>query len=123
MRGQLWGAVALVRGLGLAGGLAGCGGPRGFYASDPPRIPLGGSFTVAPGGDVVVYGVRSKRCGMQPPAFAAAAGEMLAGADSQGPSDGRSEERRVGKECVSTCISRWSQHLSKKKQQIQTTTT
>src|SRR3546814_15971704 len=22
--------------------------------------------------------------------------------------DGRSEERRVGKECVSTCISRWS---------------
>src|SRR3546814_7475118 len=24
------------------------------------------------------------------------------------PSDGRSEERRVGKECVSTCRSRWS---------------
>src|SRR3546814_14783453 len=28
---------------------------------------------------------------------------------------GRSEERRVGKECVSTCRSRWSQHHYKKK--------
>src|SRR3546814_14317922 len=28
---------------------------------------------------------------------------------------GRSEERRVGKECVSTCRSRWSPHLLKKK--------
>src|SRR3546814_13614430 len=27
----------------------------------------------------------------------------------------RSEERRVGKECVSTCISRWSQYNKKKK--------
>src|SRR3546814_2356034 len=27
----------------------------------------------------------------------------------------RSEERRVGKECVSTCRSRWSPHNSKKK--------
>src|SRR3546814_14559625 len=31
----------------------------------------------------------------------------------------RSEERRVGKECVSTCRSRWSPHHSKKKQQTQ----
>src|SRR3546814_19294080 len=29
--------------------------------------------------------------------------------------DSRSEERRVGKECVSTCRSRWSQYRSKKK--------
>src|SRR3546814_19503349 len=29
---------------------------------------------------------------------------------------GRSEERRVGKECVSTCRSRWSPYDSKKKQ-------
>src|SRR3546814_13341708 len=29
--------------------------------------------------------------------------------------DNRSEERRVGKECVSTCRSRWSQYHSKKK--------
>src|SRR3546814_16987490 len=28
----------------------------------------------------------------------------------------RSEERRVGKECVSTCRSRWSQYHSKKQQ-------
>src|SRR3546814_11862854 len=28
----------------------------------------------------------------------------------------RSEERRVGKECVSTCRSRWSPYLSKKKE-------
>src|SRR3546814_13793968 len=28
----------------------------------------------------------------------------------------RSEERRVGKECVSTCSSRWSPYHSKKKQ-------
>src|SRR3546814_2511346 len=28
----------------------------------------------------------------------------------------RSEERRVGKECVSTCRSRWSTYLSKKKE-------
>src|SRR3546814_14148754 len=34
----------------------------------------------------------------------------------------RSEERRVGKECVSTCRSRWSQYHSKKKQNIKTTT-
>src|SRR3546814_1255264 len=75
MRRHCWSALALVLGLGLAGSLAGCGGPRGFYASDPPRIPLGGNFTVQPGQEVIVYGVRSKRCGMEPPAFEAAAGE------------------------------------------------
>src|SRR3546814_15352488 len=32
----------------------------------------------------------------------------------------RSEERRVGKECVSTCRSRWSPSHYKKKQQINT---
>src|SRR3546814_13069437 len=31
------------------------------------------------------------------------------------PPDTRSEERRVGKECVSTCRSRWSPYHSKKK--------
>src|SRR3546814_17397191 len=31
---------------------------------------------------------------------------------------GRSEERRVGKECVRTCRSRWSQSHYKKKQSI-----
>src|SRR3546814_16177351 len=32
-----------------------------------------------------------------------------------GPAALRSEERRVGKECVSTCKSRWSPSLSKKR--------
>src|SRR3546814_17736825 len=36
--------------------------------------------------------------------------------------DGRSEERRVGKECVSTCRSRWSPDHTKKKQTTQQTT-
>src|SRR3546814_11212722 len=38
------------------------------------------------------------------------------------PSGERSEERRVGKECVSTCRSRWSPYHSKKKQTILTIT-
>src|SRR3546814_13553610 len=32
-----------------------------------------------------------------------------------GPENARSEKRRVGKECVSTCKSRWSPYNSKKK--------
>src|SRR3546814_13160432 len=35
----------------------------------------------------------------------------------------RSEERRVGKECVSTCRSRWAPYHSKKKQHKKKTTT
>src|SRR3546814_15687674 len=35
----------------------------------------------------------------------------------------RSEERRVGKECVSTCRSRWSRNLEQKTFDIQTTHT
>src|SRR3546814_12468606 len=35
----------------------------------------------------------------------------------------RSEERRVGKECVSTCRSRWSPYHSKKKKQTLNITT
>src|SRR3546814_18093763 len=34
----------------------------------------------------------------------------------------RSEERRVGKECVSPCSSRWSSYLSKKNTQYNTST-
>src|SRR3546814_16472950 len=34
--------------------------------------------------------------------------------DLRNPAYGRSEERRVGKECVSTCRSRWSPSHSKK---------
>src|SRR3546814_15960723 len=35
----------------------------------------------------------------------------------------RSEERRVGKECVSTCRSRWSQYHSKKRDIVLLTNT
>src|SRR3546814_15010704 len=35
---------------------------------------------------------------------------------------GRSEERRVGKECVSTCSSRWSPYQSKKTPNLSPTT-
>src|SRR3546814_20083646 len=31
-------------------------------------------------------------------------------AEDRSPAEARSEERRVGKECVSTCRSRWSQY-------------
>src|SRR3546814_18918580 len=41
------------------------------------------------------------------------------GAEEERP---RSEERRVGKECVSTCRSRWSPYHSKQKSAIETTT-
>src|SRR3546814_11683886 len=48
----------------------------------------------------------------------AAGGERL-GAHDDGlharPADLRSDERRVGKECVSTCRSRWSPYHYKKK--------
>ena len=97
-------ALALVLSLGLGVGLAGCGGgPRGFYASDPPRIPLGGSFTIEPGQDVVVYGVRSQRCGMQPPAFETAAGEMFAGTGSQGPTVGEVYDAGTGQTVAVLC--------------------
>src|SRR3546814_3221814 len=36
------------------------------------------------------------------------AGEAVAREDGAGEGENRSEERRVGKECVSTCRSRWS---------------
>src|SRR3546814_11216552 len=40
------------------------------------------------------------------------------GAQADKPNKGRSEERRVGKECVSTCRSRWSPYHQKKKNQM-----
>src|SRR3546814_16596337 len=44
-----------------------------------------------------------------------AIGKTIAQPDRQKKRAPRSEERRVGKECVSTCRSRWSPNLSKKK--------
>src|SRR3546814_19712922 len=45
----------------------------------------------------------------------AAAAVQLVGPGGQVIPARRSEERRVGKECVSTCRSRWSPYPSKKK--------
>src|SRR3546814_18281208 len=43
-------------------------------------------------------------------------GQALADLEPEGGNTiGRSEERRVGKECVSTCSTRWSQEPYKKK--------
>jgi hypothetical protein len=100
MRGLRWSALALV----TAAGLAGCGtGPRGFYASDPPRIPLGGSFTIEPGQEVIVYGVRAQPCGMTPPTFETAAGEMFAGEGAQGPAVGQVYDAGTGQNVAVLC--------------------
>src|SRR3546814_12046470 len=79
----------------------------------------------APGGSTGLHRAQT-RCrasrqdgngGKRGPACLAAAGLF------QGPGLGavRSEERRVGKECVSTCRSRWSPYHSKKKEHNVTT--
>src|SRR3546814_13823862 len=44
-----------------------------------------------------------------------ASGSATSGSQTNVADMYRSEERRVGKECVSTCSSRWSPYLSKKK--------
>src|SRR3546814_14002332 len=69
--------------------------------SEPPRP-----------GEVTPSGTCSVPGGSSPPRPGAA---PVPG--TTGPSDpGRSEERRVGKECVSTCRSRWSPHHYTKKE-------
>src|SRR3546814_13471664 len=45
--------------------------------------------------------------------------EQEPAAQPEDASPARSEERRVGKECVSTCRSRWSPYHSKKKKKKQ----
>src|SRR3546814_18785009 len=57
--------------------------------------------------------VSAAAVGLDPPEHAAVS---CAGADLRGSQPHqRSEERRVGKECVSTCRTRWSPFHSKKK--------
>src|SRR3546814_11943141 len=53
--------------------------------------------------------------GQQRTAYLAVSYLRSAGRNQRQPE--RSEERRVGKECVSTCRSRWSPYHSKKKKQ------
>src|SRR3546814_4088255 len=66
------------------------------------------------GGDVVCVGLQRARIGLRQQVGTAQAfvvAEQLAHVLGH-----RSEERRVGKECVSTCRSRWSPYHEKKKQ-------
>ncbi|MGD1877482.1 MAG: hypothetical protein ACFB13_08275 [Kiloniellaceae bacterium] len=103
MRAHLKGASALAVAVVMLA-TAGCGGgPRGFYESGPPRIPAGGSFSIQPGQDVVIYGVRSKRCGMEPPTFETAAGEMFSGTGSQGPAVGEVYDAGIGQQVAVLC--------------------
>ncbi|WP_193370005.1 hypothetical protein [Pelagibius marinus] len=102
MKGLRWSAGALaVAGVVLA--TAGCGGPRGYYESGPPRVPAGGTFTIEPGQEVVVYGVRSKYCGMTPPTFETASQEMFSGEGSQGPATGQVYDAGIGQRVSVPC--------------------
>lgn len=102
MTGLRWSAGALaVAGMVLA--LAGCGGPRGYYESGPPRVPAGGSFSIEPGQEVVVYGVRSKYCGMEPPTFEAASQEMFSGQGAQAPAAGEIYDAGLGQRVSPPC--------------------
>src|SRR3546814_20776045 len=83
---------------------------------EPPASPADGH---APAPD------RRRRGMMSAPALPTPQGAMPAGFATflanigQLPDGSRPEERRVGKECVSTCRSRWSPDHSKKKTNIQ----
>jgi hypothetical protein len=83
--------------------LAGCGGPIGFYRSGPPRVPAGGTFAIEPGQDVVVYGVRAKRCGITPPDFQTALAEMFTGQGSQAPEVGEVYDAGIGQRTSVPC--------------------
>src|SRR3546814_16280059 len=102
VRGSIWSGELVEARLGAL--------PLGTVrASLSPLALLGGSVELA-------FSRTDERLG-------ALAGRLY-GSDPRGMSDvsgttsmaGRSEERRVGKECVSTCRSRWSPYHSNKKQ-------
>ena len=103
MRGYQKGASALAVAV-VVLATASCGsGPRGFYDEGPPRVPAGGAFTVEPGQEVVVYGVRSKYCGMEPPTFETALGEMFSGEGAQAPAVGEVYDAGIGQRVAALC--------------------
>src|SRR3546814_14384827 len=72
-------------------------------------------------GDVLEEGIEQRIAAAVAAVLAGIAGQGVAGCSVDviaGQEVGRSEERRVGKECVSTCRSRWSPYLYKKKQTV-----
>ena len=103
MKGSLKGASAIAAAVVMLATASCGGGPRGFYESGPPRVPLGGNFTVEPGKKVVVFGVRSKYCGMEPPSFETAQGEMFSGPGSQGPAVGEVYDAGIGQAVAVLC--------------------
>src|SRR3546814_20256583 len=68
------------------------------------------------GGDEAMI---AKHAFLKAPTLASAARAMVAKGLTTPEEAIRSEERRVGKECVSTCRSRWSPYHYKKKHKIQ----
>src|SRR3546814_7016148 len=71
--------------------------PSDLYVPDPPVID--GWWPEPPSLS------RERACGLSPASPVVRLALLPAGALDEGA---RSEERRVGKECVSTCRSRWS---------------
>src|SRR3546814_18217997 len=73
-------------------------------------------FSEAFDAEMIVSGYRGRLIAHLMP-FQAPDGDMVLDRDGNAM---RSEERRVGKECVSTCRSRWSPYHSKKQKQAST---
>src|SRR3546814_11116572 len=105
-----------------------------FFSSRPKRKSSGRSWiSSAPGAELPVLGQHIKRVVGNDGAQVAAVGQLRPRGDlpverrhadhlplCADPEQARSEERRVGKECVSTCRSRWTPYH--KKQKIENTT-
>src|SRR3546814_12339181 len=96
------------------------------YARSPSRLGDRGAdrepgLSGGEGGDGKSVARVAGRRGVVPPVaafrwrYGGDGGAAVAGLQ---PKNRRSEERRVGKECVSTCRSRWSQYHKKKKKKI-----
>src|SRR3546814_20714659 len=62
---------------------------------------IGGQVAAVAGCDQVIFGKQSFNSSLSFPGILYTGGQIYL-------CNGRSEERRVGKECVSTCRSRWS---------------
>src|SRR3546814_13292574 len=78
--------------------------PAGLYRIDPGAAPVVGDWVaIAPPADLAAYMARRNYLPRGVPLLKRVA--ALPGA--RVCRSGRSEERRVGKECVSTCRSRW----------------
>src|SRR3546814_18184134 len=77
------------------------------------------SSDLVPGGVLAFHSDKDCRCGRESRSVGLVPCFHSSKFETPSPSlSRRSEERRVGKECVSTCRSRWSPYHQKKNQQI-----